>query len=133
MPKPATIAAVAALAAPTSFAAADTVPTDPKRCEALAAEAAGLRAQLGQVRAKKTVGFLAGVASRALVYAPGIDLGDGTLQRSASQAVESELHEQAATGLGKAQDGARRASFEKPEARLKEIRVEARKLDCPKA
>ena len=127
------VLAAAATAALTSAAHAETAPGDLKRCEALTSEATGLRGQVGEARAKKTAGFLAGVANRALVYAPGIDVGGGMLQRHAGQAVESELHQQASSGLGKLQDGGRSASSEKAAGRLKEIRAEAEQLNCPKA
>ena len=123
----ATFAAVGAHAAP---AALD--PANAKRCGELAGEAADLRDQIGAASAKKGAGFLAGMASRALIYAPGIDVGGGRLGQYAAQEAESAMHQQASSGLDKVRGDGRAANSENAEARLKDVRAQAQQLNCPK-
>ena len=128
------VSALAALAAVGAHAApAGLDPANAKRCAELAAEAADLRDQIGAARAKKGAGLLAGMAGRALIYAPGIDVGGGRLGQYAAQEAESALHQQASSGLDKVRGDGRAASSAKAEARLKDVRAQAEQLSCPKA
>lgn len=124
----AAFAAVGAHAAP-----AGLDPANAKRCAELAAEAADLRDQIGAARAKKGAGLLAGMAGRALIYAPGIDVGGGRLGQYVAQEAESALHQQASSGLDKVRGDGRAANSAKAEARLKDVRAQAEQLSCPKA
>ncbi|CAN7373181.1 hypothetical protein LJR164_002259 [Phenylobacterium sp. LjRoot164] len=124
----------AALAAGAPSAAADAIPPEAAaRCTALAAEGEKLRGELGAARSRKAAGFLAGVAGRALVYAPGVDLGDSRLAQYAGQEVESAIHGQASEGLDKVRGTGKGADATSAKARLKAIEAESAKLSCRKA
>ena len=73
------------------------------------------------------------MAGRALIYAPGIDVGGGRLGQYAAQEAESALHQQASSGLDKVRGDGRAANSAKAEARLKDVRAQAEQLSCPKA
>ena len=123
----------AALTAGAPDAGAEIVSPNAQRCAALAAESDKLRAQVGAARTKKTAGFLANVAGRALVYAPGVNLGDSRLSQYAGQEVESALHSQASSGLDRLRGGGQAVDATAAKAKLKEVDAEADKLSCPKA
>lgn len=123
----------AALAAGAPTAGAETASLDAQRCAALVTERDQLRGKVGAARTRKTAGFLAGVAGRALAYAPGIEVGDSRIARLAGQEAETALHNQATSGLDKvrAEGGGADASADK--AKLKAVDAEFDKLNCPKA
>lgn len=123
----------ATLAAGAPSAGAETVSPDAQRCAALVAESDKLRGQIGAARTRKAAGFLAGVAGRALVYAPGIELGDSRIARYAGQEAETALHNQATSSLDKVRSGGQVADATADKARLKALDAEADKLSCPKA
>ncbi|WP_293407055.1 hypothetical protein [Phenylobacterium sp.] len=123
----------AALAAGAPDAGAETASPDAQRCAALTAESDKLRAQVGAARTKKTAGFLAGAASRALVYAPGLNLGDSRMAQYAAQEAETAVHNQAVSGLDKMRSGGQAADATAAKAKLKEIDAQAAQLSCPKA
>lgn len=127
--------ALAAFAAVSAHAApAELDPAAAKRCEALGKEAAELRDQVGAARAKKGAGFLAGMASRALIYAPGIDVGGGgRMAQYAAQEAETAVHDQAASGLDKVRSDGRAADATAAKAKLKDVDAQAAQLNCPKA
>jgi hypothetical protein len=100
------------------------------RCEALAAEAAGLRLPRSAAARRKVGGFLAGVAGRALAYAPPVDVGDAPLSRAVGQAVESEAHGRVRNGLDAAAGNAGGAPPSASAERLGEIQRERASLGC---
>jgi hypothetical protein len=102
----------------------------PAQCDTLAAEAAELRAQRGAATRRKVGGFLAGVAGRALSYAPPVDVGDAPLSRAVGQAVESEAHGRVRNGLDAAAGAGRGAPPSAPGERLDEIQRQRASLGC---
>lgn len=100
------------------------------RCEALATEAAGLQSQRGAAARRRVGGFLAGVAERALSYAPPVDVGDAPLSRAVGQAVESEAHGRVRSGLDAAAGNAGAAPPPASAERLAEIQRERTSLGC---
>lgn len=121
-----TVPAAAPQAAPPAAA-------PPAQCARLASEAEELRAQRSSAGGRRAGGFLAGLASRALPYAPSVDVGDNVLARAAGQALESEAHDRVRGGLDRAEEGGRAAGGSNAEARLREIEAETTRLNCPAA
>lgn len=134
MYKPATFVAVIALSLPTAGLAADqtAIPASPK-CAALTSEAAKLQDRAGAASAKRAAGLLAGVAGRALAYAPPVNLGDGAVARATGYAVQSAAYDGAYSGLDSVRQSGAAADTKADRARLKQVRKEAADLNCPKA
>lgn len=122
-----------AVALAASASGAEAVSPDAQRCAALAAESSKLKGQVGAARTKKAAGFLAGAASRALIYAPGLNLGDSRMAQYAAQEAETAVHNQAASGLDKVRGSGQAADATAAKARLKEVEAQADQLSCPKA
>jgi len=115
-----------AIASPIQDSPADN--TD--RCATLERERTELRGQRSAAVRRRAGGFLAGVADRALAYAPSINVGDNHLSRAAAQSIESEAHQQARSGLAAAEADGREAEPASAGDRLREIEAERARLSC---
>lgn len=104
----------------------------PSRCDALAAEAARLKEGIRGATARRAGGFLAGIASRSLAYAPSVDVGDSVLARASGQAVEGAAHDAAQGQLQAARQSGQTFDVAGARTRLAAIDREAAGLDCPK-
>lgn len=122
--------AITLLTAPTGNAVAPQVPPSP-RCESLASEAAQLREGIRGATVRRGGGFLAGIASRALAYAPSVDVGDSVVARASGEAVEGAAHDAAQGQLHALRQSGQEFDVETARTRLEAIDREAADLNCP--